>query len=866
MNTSISQIDLLELPESAPRAGLGSLYASEHVNEHVNEHVSEQTAQQMNQQTERKLPLASVEIQARVLGSVLDVEMRQDFRNTYQTPLEAIYIFPLPGAAAVYQFEITIADRKVRGAVQERQAAQQNYQEALEQGHRAALMQQERDDLYTLQVGNIPAGESVSVCLKYVQQLDYQAEGLYECRLPMVVAPRYIPGEYSDHSVPAGQGTASDTDLVPDASRISPPRLLPGFDPEIDFKLELSLQTGQGISELVCSQHASRTQIQADRITVSLTQQEALDRDFVLRWRTANTEQVQHTLYYSQGAETDQGYGLIELQAPAPAFLREQRREVLFLLDRSGSMDGYKMSAAAQACERLLNSLSPGDAFAIQAFDDRLQWLDANADEPNQANHSERPKRLWLTADQAGKDRGRRFLQAIEARGGTELYYAISEGLQIFSTASNSLPVIVLLTDGQVGDESRILKKIQTEMGQALIHTIGIDTALNDSFLKRLAQLGGGSHLSLTPREDLSQALESIAAEIGFPVLQDIQLKLPHLTPEPIPNLYAGRSLSLFFKGACPEQPSLKAHNGETEQAIAIKAVDFPALSQLWAHSRLQQLEDRFRLAEPGGKAELKSEMIQISCAQQVLCRLTAWLAIDQQQVIQNPDQIRQIVQPLAMPADWQGASPPCPAPLPPVMMQSAVYSAPMAAPTSQSPKANRKRAQAPSAPDLGALLQPDRSHNWLQQQAQAAFGGGSASGIAPASASPPLPEPLPAVASAPGFPRQALHLIEQFLTALVKVLNQLKAAQTPDAKGLERHSEALKSYLASADQAEHLPHTQRLLRQENQQLLRALASGHLQGLEPLLQRISLQIERVRSEVDGLAAGDSLDPAWEQSI
>ncbi len=849
------QIDLLENTEPSPQCAVGCL--------------------QDSQSAERKLPLGAVQIQAQVLGSVLEVEMKQSFRNTYDTPLEAVYIFPLPGAAAVYQFELKIAERIVNGQVQERQAARTQYKEALEQGHRAALMEQERDDVYTLQVGNIPAGETVDICLKYVQQLDYRAEGLYECRLPMVIAPRYIPGDLSAADSRAGQGVESDTQIVGDASRISPPRLMPGFDPEIDFKLELCLHAGEGISELICSQHATRTQLQSDKIKITLAQQEALNRDFVLRWRTATVEQAQHTLYYASGTEADQGVGLIELQAPAPAFLQNQKREVLFLLDRSGSMGTYKMAAAAQACERLLNSLSPTDAFAIQAFDNRLQWLE------NKENDNQR----WFAANNQGKDQGRRFLQGIDSRGGTELYDSISAGLKIFSSESTSLPVIVLLTDGQVGDESRILKKIQTEMGQALVHTIGIDTAVNDSFLKRLSQLGGGSHLSVSPKEDLSEALETIASEIGFPVLSNIKLNLAQLTPAPIPNLYAGRSLSLFFKGPCPEQLSLQAEESDSPQTIVIKSVDFPALAQLWAQSRIQQLEDRFRLADQSDKADLKTEMIQISCSEQILCRLTAWLAIDKQAVIKDSEQSRQVVQPVALPADWQ-ESPALGVP-PSMPMASAVFSAPMdpyleapraglAAP--ESAQRSKKRAKAPEKELLKSKAKPSRGQNWLQQKSHDLLGGSSSTAI-PAPPSPASPAPLAAKPSqsreliSSQISEAIISLIQELLKSLSEIIDQLKQSQdqTPEFTQLKQLSQDLKEALINAEQAEHLPHTQRLLRQENKQLLQALSAGQIQGLSPLLKRITSQIEQVKTELQQMLQQSSLtrnesSPAWEQSI
>lgn len=769
---------------------------------------------QVKGQQERQLPLAALHVTGTVLDSVADLCLRQRFRNSYDTPLEAVYIFPLPGAAAVYEFELQVGERHVSGQVQERQAARQAYSEALEQGHRAALMEQERDDVYTLQVGNIPPGEEVELQLRYVQHLDYREEGLFECRVPTVIAPRYIPGQAIDEQ--AGLGVESDTDLVPDASRITPPRLAPGFDPQVDLSIVLELDASQGLSELACTQHANRLELQAGRIRVELARQERLNRDFVLRWRNGSREGLSTRLIYLPGPSTAgepaQGFGMLQLQAPAPAFLQGQHRNLIFLLDRSGSMGEHKMASAAQACDRLLNSLGPNDRFALQAFDDRIEWLEDDG--------------VWFQADEKGKAQGRRFLRQIESRGGTELYAALQAALQEFPSETETLPVLVLLTDGEVGDESRLLKAVQTQLGSALVHTIGIDTALNDSFLQRLSRLGGGTHVSVTPREDLERVLENIASEIGYPALQNLKIDLPQLSPEPVPNLYLGRSLTLFFHGPCPEQLSLQAErNGEpTTLNFQPEITDFAALPRLWANSRIQSLEDRYRLAHGSEQDRLGEEMVAISCAQQVLSRLTAWLAVDESESIENAEQRRTVVQPVERPESWKN----------------------------QSSRMNSLRTQfmmMGGAPNFAAAAMPAPFAQAVQPSPEdTAWKAGP--NLTPAwEGSDPINQ-----------------LIFDFLNALKAVLSALEAGSSPEWLTLKAAHEALSQALQNSNQAEALPVLQRLLRQESRQLLQALEAGHNKSLELLTERCRKQLDKIRNESAPPDEAPTERPAWKRSI
>ena len=204
------------------------------------------------------LPLEKVDIDARVAGQIAEVTVLQSFRNEHQEALEAVYIFPLSGGSAVSSFEMKVGSRLLRGKVEERAHARQQYENAIQDGKRAALLEQERDDVFTLQVGNILPGEHVEIKITYSERLPFFENGTTEIRLPMVVAPRYVPGSPLDSSG-VGDGIEEDTDIVPDASRISPPRLAKGFDPKVGLNIQVELLSDGPIRELSCSQHATRT-------------------------------------------------------------------------------------------------------------------------------------------------------------------------------------------------------------------------------------------------------------------------------------------------------------------------------------------------------------------------------------------------------------------------------------------------------------------------------------------------------------------------------------------------------------------------------------------------------------------------------
>lgn len=612
------------------------------------------------------LPLSRVDIKARVAERIAEVTLTEVFQNSYTEHLEAVYIFPIAGGAAVSSFEMQVKDRVIKGIVEERAEARRQYRQAVEEGKRAALLEKERDDVFTVQVGNLPPGEEVTIRLTYSERLPFFEDGTTEIRLPLVVAPRYIPGSPLGRDQ-VGQGVEQDTDAVPDASRITPPRLAEGMNPKVGLAIKVELLpdgTAGGLADLACSQHATRTSMQSGAVTVELSREdERLNRDFVLRWRLAGSSVA--TTFLMHRSKEGKAHGMISIIPPRREGFLGMARDVVFLLDRSGSMEGVKMGSAARACSLLLSTLEPRDRFAIQAFDDRVEWL----------THGE--SRHFMNANEAGIEKGDRYLRTIDARGGTELYLSIGDALQMISRErqSTAMPVIVVLTDGQVGDEARILKRIQKEIGDVRVFTVGIDTAVNEGFLSRLASLGGGTSAFVAPGENLENALRAIGREIGAPLVVDVSItdidagiEKDSQAPERIADLFAGRSTTVYFTAKGKGKVKIRGRytdGSPFEEECEARELELPALAHLWARTRIADLEDMFRIA-PDAQSVLKAQIIKISKEHTLLTKFTAFVIVDESEIVNRDGATRTVVQPVEMPDRWDmpmGAAPAAPMP-----------------------------------------------------------------------------------------------------------------------------------------------------------------------------------------------------------
>lgn len=598
-------------------------------------------------------PLQALSVRAAIDGLLAEVEVCQTYVNVFAEPLEATYIFPLPDRAAVSSFVMEVAGRRIEGVLKERGKARQEYDAAIQAGQRAAISEEERSNVFTLRVGNLLAQEHATIRFRLVMPLLF-SDGEATFRFPLVVAPRYIPGE----PLPGpgvGAGTEPDTDAVPDASRISPPVLLPGFPNPVRLALSAAINPGGlPLTDLKSSLHGvCVSQAATGTLQVDLQPGERLNRDFVLRFRLGDRAVQTSLLLHPEAAHATEGTFTLTLVPPVESGHRQKPRDLVFLLDRSGSMAGWKMVAARRALAHMIDTLTEADRFNVFAFDDEVQLPTGFTQTSLQP------------ATHANRFRCTEWLRGVSDGGGTELYQPLDAAVNLLASS----PVerergLVLLTDGQVGNEADILKMLGQRLAGLRIFTLGIDQAVNEGFLKRLAQLGGGATEIVESEERLDEVMGKIHRRLGTPVLTAVQLKgeglkldLDSLTPHRLPDLFTGSPLVIAgrYQGQAGGSIAVQARDaaGRPWHAAASGAVTSnPAHTKLWARNRLRDLEDLYDSGVSDGEA-LEKHIVEVSLHHGVLCRFTSFVAVDRSESANTSGTLHQFVQPVDAPAGW---------------------------------------------------------------------------------------------------------------------------------------------------------------------------------------------------------------------
>lgn len=590
------------------------------------------------------LPLQEMQLHGRIVGLSAQLKLRQRFYNAYSQPLEATYIFPLPGRFAVSSFVMTTQQRRVVGRLEERGEARRQYQEAIAQGKQAALAEEERSEVFTMTVGNIPAYEWVEVELELDGPLGW-SDGEAMFRFPLVVAPRYIPGIPYRDSV--GTGTQSDTQAVPDASRISPPVLLPGYPNPVRLEIDLSVDPAGlafalpqvSVGDLLCRQEAS-----GFRLTLQPTCNR-LDRDLIVRFPLPSPHLQSSLQVQSQGPNLHYfALHLVPDQLHQLGF--QVPRQVVTLLDRSGSMSGWKMVCARRAVGRLVDSLSDQDQFQVLTFDDSVESLDPRRSGLRAGSDRER----FLALEQLGK---------VQERGGTEILRALEAGVRLLAGQPDAS--LVLVTDGQVGNESEVLRWVQQHARGIRIFTVGIDRAVNASLLQRLAQVTGGHFTLVESEQQLDAAMTGLRQRISPPLLQGVRVLLPgaECSPSEV-DLYPGLCSTLLgvCHGAFPSEVELVGFHADGRPfrtGLPVQFTSGVSLEKLWARERVLELEHGFLAGWRDARYE-PTEIARFALQHGVLCRFTAFVAVDELSNVRGP--LHRVTQAVSQPDGWAAPAP----------------------------------------------------------------------------------------------------------------------------------------------------------------------------------------------------------------
>lgn len=571
------------------------------------------------------LPLTRMEIAGTITGLLHRTKVCQTFVNDHDVPLEAVYMHPLPPKAAVHGFRLVIGDRIVEGRIQERAQARQAYAEAVAQGHRAALMEEERSDIFTTTVGNIAPREQVSVTFELSGPLEF-LDSTASLRFPMVVPEVYISGAPIGGGN-VGDGTSMDTDSVPDASRITPPRLAPGAPNPVDLRLSFTIDpAGLALEKVDSLCHFAKTRQRHDGCyeLSLLPGVERMDRDFVVRLQLKE-DTLQTTLI----ADPETGAFALTVVPPLGPSPHLGPRDLVIVLDRSGSMQGFPMTAARRAATRMVESLTPHDRFGLIAFDNSCELLEPHL----------------LPANARNQQRALEFLSGIDARGGTEARMAIDRALQLLGKESRGDRTVLFITDGDVGNDAELVARASAGVR---ITTVGIGATSRQGVLERVAKASGGLCTMIADPKTLEVALRDLHLRMGRPQWSGLRLlDAGPCDPAPcywdvwegVPTTFFGRAFGL---GAEVTVIGERTFGSPLTQRVAVHRRDDLVLHRSWARARLLDLDDQWAI----GKVS-QNDLVSLSVEAQVLCRFTAFAAIDHSEVVDQRHRLKTVVQPV---------------------------------------------------------------------------------------------------------------------------------------------------------------------------------------------------------------------------
>ena len=583
-------------------------------------------------------PLKHTSVDAKIFGYVAEVEVKQEYVNPYKIPIEAIYVFPLPNKAAVYSMEMKIGQKTIKSQIKTREEAKRIYEQAKEEGKRTGLLEQERPNIFTQSVANILPGDEITVIIRYTEELFFD-ENRYRFVFPMVVGPRYIPGDWLEGNFVSG---------VTDYERITPPYLKPEMRSGHDISLNLSMDTGDIPITKISSvtHHVDIAQKNKTNAYVKIKQDDTIpNKDFVLEFElSGDTPQF---AFFTHKPEDGDGYFSLMIQPQTNFSISEVTpKEMFFVVDVSGSMSGVPIEKAKEAMTYALKNLNPEDTFYIIKFSNKTLRF---SDKPL----SNTPENIIA---------GLQYIDNIRAGGGTEMVPGISEALK-YKQDSNKLRLVVIMGDGYVGNEKEILAELQDNLGDTTrVFYFGIGSSSNRYLIDKVAEIGRGFAYYITIRDNSENVVEEFYERISLPLFTNLSidwggLEVEELYPNLIPDLFAGQPLYIYGKYKKPAKGKISVSGKvasveeglgnfipklfgagalvKTEQQFFDISVDLPSnypenewVGRLWARSKIEDLlsDQMFKGTRPG----LVEDITKLGLEHRLMTAYTSFVAVEE--------------------------------------------------------------------------------------------------------------------------------------------------------------------------------------------------------------------------------------------
>ena len=614
--------------------------------------------------------------QVNVNGLLARVNFTQTFNNSTDGFLEAVYVFPLIDDAAVDSMVMEISERRIIGKIKEKQQALKLYNKAKIQGKKASLVTQQRPNLFTTKLANIAPGETIKISISYLQSVALKDE-TFSLRIPLTLTPRFIPAprqsdikakEQTNTSNPlittkvGSHGWAIANARVSDADEITPLQMrVNGIEEQMQtVTLGINLQTGLPVAQVVSLYHPIKQQRvnkesinsqsinkpqQSESLTITLAAKKILlDQDFVLQWQLSQGN-VPKAAFFTQPAneqsQDDYQYGLLMVMPPKASNAKSLNKEVVYIIDKSGSMGGVAMRQAKQALETALDLLTDKDSFNIIAFDNKTRSLFSQSKSASASNIT------WA----------KHWLSSIDASGGTNMYPAIECALRQSedSESKTNYRQVVFITDGSVGNEDELLRLIDRELANTRLHTIGIGSAPNGYFMTQAAKVGRGTYRYIGSINEVKQQMTNLFSQISKPLMKNIKVIWPinsvEMFPQQLPDLYAGEPLMISARwkkstnqiapqlikisgelAATTWQQQMIITEGEKQHNNVEKTIFDSSISQWWARKKIDHLTLLHRRSRSADEShELKSDITRLALKHHLVSPYTSFIAIEEQ-------------------------------------------------------------------------------------------------------------------------------------------------------------------------------------------------------------------------------------------
>ena len=566
-------------------------------------------------------PKVETEVAIQVTGMIARTRLTQVFHNPGSEFVEGVYVFPLPEKAAVDHLWMRIGERVIEGQVKEKEEARRTYEKAKSEGKKAALVEQQRPNLFTNAVAHIGPNENVRVTIEYQQTLTYE-QGEYRLRFPLATTPRYVPGDAGvampdvPKAIEAGEfdGPTQEGSYASDGcgGQINP------------VDIAVLIDSGMPIANVVSSYHEAFVQKESgNRTAVYLTkEQEAADRDFELKWTVAPGAAPRAALFTQDIAGT--GYALIMVVPPEPnaaeksAFERVPR-ETILIVDTSGSMQGASMEQAKAAVIHALTTLTVRDRFNVLEF--------------NSVMHPLYPAALHATPQNLANAKA--WVAKLKAGGGTEMVPALNFALD-GREAPGYLRQVVFMTDGGVSNEDELFKLIERRLGNSRLFTVGIGSAPNGHFMTQAAQFGRGTFTQIGDVREVEEKMRALFMKIEAPVLQDVAIRWAdgspvETFPKRVPDLYLGEPIVVSASAAHFAQSiTVSGRRGNQPWSVALtpsRDGDANGVGALWARARISSLMDE--MTRGADAAAIRPQVVKVALDHHLVSAYTSLVAVD---------------------------------------------------------------------------------------------------------------------------------------------------------------------------------------------------------------------------------------------